>query len=93
MRYSAVRVWQDVNLLSELQNRGLFTLTGTRRFGPQLWEPTVEQYLQCRHSQRSFARLAMGKTAARAFDAELQRLFAELCSNGEFDVSPIGCDR
>ena len=83
MRYSAVRVWQDVNLLSELQNRGLFTLTGTRRFGPELWEPTVEQYLECRHSQRSFARSAMGETAARAFDAELRRVLTELCSNGE----------
>ena len=83
MRYSAVRVWQDVNLLSELQRRGLFTLTGTRGFGPDLWQPTIEQYLECRHSQRSFARSAMGETAARAFDTELRQVLTDLCGNGE----------
>jgi hypothetical protein len=83
MRHSAVRVWQDVDLLTELQSRELFTLVGTRRFGPELWQPTVEQYLECRHSQRSFARSAMGETAARAFDTELRQVLAELCGNGE----------
>jgi hypothetical protein len=83
MRHSAVPVWQDVDLLSELQDRELFTLVSTRRFGPEVWEPTVEQYLECRHSQRSFARSAMGETAARAFDAELRQVLAELCSSSE----------
>ena len=82
MRHSAVR-WQEVNLLSELQDRELFTLVSARRFGPELWQPTVEQYLECRHSQRSFARSAMGETAARAFDAELRQVLTELCSGGE----------
>jgi SAM-dependent methyltransferase len=82
MRHSVVR-WQDVNLLSELQNRRLFALTGARGFGPELWQPTVEDYLECRHSQRSFARSAMGETVARAFDAELRRELTDLCSNGE----------
>jgi hypothetical protein len=83
MRHSAVRVWQDVDLLSELRDRKLFTHIGTRCFGPELWQTTIEQYLECRHSQRSFARMAMGETAARAFDAELRQVLIELCSEGE----------
>ena len=83
MRHSAVRVWQDVDLLRELQDRELFTPIGTRRFGPELWQPTIEQYLECRHSQRSFARSAMGETAARTFDTELREVLTELCSSGE----------
>jgi hypothetical protein len=83
MRHSAVRVWQDVDLLSELQDRELFTLVGTRRFRPELWQPTVAQYLECRHSQRSFARSAMGETAARAFDTELRQALTDLCNRGE----------
>lgn len=82
MRHSAV-VWQDVDLLNELQSRELFTLVGTRRFGPDPWQPTIAQYLECRHSQRSFARLAMGETAARAFDTELREVLTDLCANGE----------
>jgi SAM-dependent methyltransferase len=80
-RHSVVR-WQDVDLLSELQGRELFTVVGSRSFGPDVWEPTVEQYLECRHSQRSFARSAMGETAARAFDAELRQVLTELCASG-----------
>ncbi|MBV9544223.1 MAG: class I SAM-dependent methyltransferase [Chloroflexi bacterium] len=82
MRHSMVP-WQEVDLLSELQQRDLFTLVGTRRFGPELWQPTVEDYLECRHSQRSFARSAMGEVAARAFDDELRRVLAELRGDGE----------
>ena len=83
MRHSAVRVWQDVDLLTELQDRELFTLVGAHRFGPEPWQPPVEQYLECRHSQRSFARSAMGETAARAFDAELRQVLVELFSRSE----------
>ncbi len=82
MRDSAVRVWQDVDLLSELESRELFTLLGTRRFGPDLWQPTIEQCLECRPSQRNFARLAMGESGARAFDAELRQTRSELCASG-----------
>jgi SAM-dependent methyltransferase len=82
MRHSAVRVWQDVDLLTELHTRELFTLIGTRRFGPEPWRPTTEEYLECRHSQRSFARSAMGETAVCAFDAELRQVLTDLCSNG-----------
>jgi hypothetical protein len=83
MHYSAVRVWQNVDLLSELQHRELFRLIGTRRFGPEPWQPAVEQYLECRHSQRSFARSAIGESAARAFDTELRQALTELCARGE----------
>ena len=88
MRHSAV-VWQDVDLLSELRDRELFTLVGTRRFGPEVWEPGVEQYLECRHSQRSFARSAMGETDARTFDGELRQVLADLCSS----LTRLGCRR
>jgi SAM-dependent methyltransferase len=86
-RYTAVRVWQDVDLLSELQDRELFRVLGSRRFGPEPWEPTVEQYLECRHSQRSFARSAMGEDAADAFDAELRQTLRELCADGAIECS------
>ena len=82
MRHSAVRVWQDADLVSELQSRELFTLTGARRFGPELWQATVDEYLECRHSQRSFARSAMGASAAHAFDTELRQALTDLCGSG-----------
>jgi hypothetical protein len=91
MRHSAVR-WQDVDLLSELQNRELLTVAGTRRFGPDLWEPTIQEYLECRHSQRSFARSAMGETAARAFDSELRQVLTDLCDDREIRCGRGRCD-
>jgi SAM-dependent methyltransferase len=70
--FGLVRTWQNVNLLDELRMRGLFELTGQVRFEPQPWQPTMDEYLLARHSQRSFSRTHMGPAAAEAFDAALR---------------------
>jgi SAM-dependent methyltransferase len=71
-RYSQVRTWQSVSLLDELEKRGLFELVGRRRCGPSAWEPTLDEYVAARHSQRSFSRTHMGEVTADAFDAALR---------------------
>jgi len=82
LRYGQIRVWQDVSLLEELQRRGLFELLGQARFGPEPWQPTVDQYLLARHSQRSFSRTHMGSAEVQAFDEALREVLDELCGNG-----------
>jgi SAM-dependent methyltransferase len=77
-QFGAVRVWQNVDLLDELTRRGLFEVRGERRFAPEAWEPTVDEYILARHSQRSFSRTHMGPAAAAAFDAALRGVLAEV---------------
>jgi SAM-dependent methyltransferase len=82
-QYSVVRDFRPMDVVAEIERRGLFTRLGERRCGPQPWRPTIEEYLECRHSQRGFSRTQMGADAAAAFDAAIRGLLGE----GRLDLS------
>jgi SAM-dependent methyltransferase len=81
-RYSPVRDYRPYNLIAELEQRGLFAPAGEQRCGPAPWQPTVEEYLECRHSQRGFSRTHMGLADAAAFDAAIRDALEALCRQG-----------
>lgn len=82
----SVTVWQKyVDLIEELTTRGLFQKLGDQDCGTEPWRPTIEQYLDCRHSQRSFSRTHMGPVAAAAFDNDIRALLEDLCQRGTID--------
>jgi SAM-dependent methyltransferase len=82
-RYSPVRDYRAYNLIQELEQRGLFTSLGQQRTPPQPWQPTLDEYLECRHSQRGLSRTHMGAEAASAFDTAVRQAVAELSIDGE----------
>jgi len=81
-RHSPVQNYQAFDLIEHLVGRGLFKVDGQQRFGPEPWRPTIDEYLQCRHSQRGLSRTHMGPTAAASFDAEVAQALDELAEAG-----------
>jgi SAM-dependent methyltransferase len=81
-RYSPVKDYRPYDLVDGLRQRGLFDVAGEQRFGPAQWRPTIDEYLECRHSQRGLSRTHMGEAAVTAFDAEVREAFEELCASG-----------
>jgi hypothetical protein len=81
-RHSPVRNYQPFNLIEHLAGRTLFEINGQQRFGPEPWRPTVDEYLECRHSQRGLSRTHMGPAAAASFDAEVIQALKELTDGG-----------
>jgi SAM-dependent methyltransferase len=81
-RYSPVRDYRPYNLISELVRRDLVEVHGQRRFGPEPWRPTIDEYLECRHSQRGLSRTHMGAAAVAAFDAEVRQGLEDLSRSG-----------
>jgi hypothetical protein len=81
-RYSPVKDYRPHDLVNELRRRGLLDVAGEQRFGPEPWRPTIDEYLECRHSQRGLSRTHMGEAAAAAFDAELRETLEDLCAAG-----------
>jgi SAM-dependent methyltransferase len=77
-RYSPVQNYQPFNLVEHLVGRELFQIHGQQRFGPEQWRPTIDEYLECRHSQRGLSRTHMGPTAATKFDAEVTQALKDL---------------
>ena len=80
-RHSTNRDFRPYNLIAELTTRGLFEQQGTRRVGPEPWQPTIDEYIECRHSQNGLSRERMGASAA-AFDQELRAALLALCDEG-----------
>jgi SAM-dependent methyltransferase len=66
-RFGAVG-YRPLDLVAELESRGLFAPLGEHRCGPVAWRPTVDEYLQCRYSQRGFSRTHLGPEKVAAFD-------------------------
>jgi hypothetical protein len=51
-RYTPGRDFRPCSLVRDLADRRLFEKLGQQRFGPEPWLPTVDEYLECGHSQR-----------------------------------------
>ena len=77
-KHSPVKDYRPHYLIDELRQRSLFAVAGERRFGPESWWPTIDEYLECRHSQRGLSRTHMGEAAVAAFDAELREVLEDL---------------
>ena len=81
-RYTPVRDFRPYNLVQDLADRHLFEKLGGQRFGPEPWLPTVDEYLECRHSQRGLSRTHMGPEAVIAYDAATRQALEDLCQEG-----------
>jgi hypothetical protein len=59
----------------------LFQQRGEHRTQPTPWQPTVDEYIACRHSQNGFSRDRMDDGGA-AFDATIRDLLADCVQTG-----------
>jgi SAM-dependent methyltransferase len=84
-RYSPVKDYRPYDMIAELESRGLFTALGRERCGPARWTPTVEEYLECRYSQRGSSRTHMGQEATAGFDADVRDVLAALVRDGTIE--------
>jgi SAM-dependent methyltransferase len=87
--YSTNRDFRPYNLLTELADRKLFAPEGQERIGPEPWRPTIDEYIECRHSQNGLSRERMG-ASAEPFDAEMRAAILDLVREG---AMPLQDDR
>jgi SAM-dependent methyltransferase len=80
-RYSVIQDYQPYDLGRELVTRGLFRGQDHVRFAGT-WRPTIEEYVESRHSQAGCAREPMGADRAAEFDRELTDLLRRLATDG-----------
>lgn len=85
-RYSTNKDYAQINVVHELEVRGLFNREGERSVGPVSQAFTVDEYIESRHSQQSFSRERMGQERAAEFDNELRAVWAAKIGPGKFDI-------
>jgi SAM-dependent methyltransferase len=87
-RYSPVRDYRRRDVPGELEHHGHFTRLGERVCGPEAWRPTVEEFIEARHSQAGGSRTHMGASTAAEFDRAVRDLLEDLVAAGE--ISRVG---
>ena len=85
-RYSTNRDFSPVDVIEELELRGVFEKQGERKIGPVPWTFMVDEYIEARHSQQAFSRESMGRQQAGAFDDELRALWEDEIGTEQVDV-------
>jgi hypothetical protein len=89
-RYSTNRDFQPYNLITELEQRNLFTKAGEKQTTPQPFRQTVEAYIESFHSRNGFSRRRMGVDIAEAFDAAVHALVTDSYPDGVFEMKVSG---
>jgi SAM-dependent methyltransferase len=74
-RYSISEKYQPIDIVAELERRGLFRKHGQTRTEPVAFTQSIDEYIESFHGRASFARPRMAADAT-AFDAEVRRLVA-----------------
>ena len=73
-RFSTNKDFQPYDMIGELEKRGLFRTQGKKQTKPIIWRPSIDKYIEMRHSQNGLSRDRLGKENTIAFDAELREL-------------------
>lgn len=84
-RHSTNRDYRPYNLLDELASRGILEAIGTEQIAAEPWHPTIEEYIEARHSQNGLSRERMGRDAD-AFDAETRAALLDLVREGAAEL-------
>ncbi len=84
--HSTNQEFQPTAILDELRSRNLFEPLGDEEFEIP-WKPTLDEYIEARHSQASFSRDQMGPDATAAFDRDVETLLAELFPSGVYEMT------
>lgn len=83
-QYAAKEMNAPFNLISGLAQRGFQKVGELIVCEP--WQPTVTEYIECRHAQNSFSRDQMGEERAAAFDTDLGAALEALCEDGSISI-------
>jgi ubiquinone/menaquinone biosynthesis C-methylase UbiE len=75
-RFSTMRDYQKVDLVAELERRGLFEVQGRRQTEATPFVQSLDAYIESFHGRASFSRERMSKAEAATFDQALRDLVA-----------------
>ncbi len=86
VRSSTYRNYRPRNTFAELESEGLLERLDGEVFGPVMWQPTVGEYIQARHSQAGLSREWMGEAMVDEFDTELEALLTRMFPDGRCQI-------
>ena len=89
-RFSTNPNYQPIDLIEELERRGLFEQYGEEETTPVVFIQSLEDYIESFHARSSFSRGHMTKEAADGFDEELKQVVSRYCVDGKVELQIVG---
>jgi len=89
-RFSTNPNYQPMDLIEELEGRGLFQQCGEKETAPIEFVQSLEDYIESFHARSSLSRGHMTKEAADAFDDELKNVVSRYCVEGKVELQIVG---
>ena len=84
--YSMNQDFIRYDLIGALEEAGLFQVCGRRQTREVPWEPTVDEYLDFRHSQNGLSKDRLGPARAAAFDKAVRRQIQRQAVEGAVEL-------
>jgi ubiquinone/menaquinone biosynthesis C-methylase UbiE len=89
-RHSTNREYEKFDLVSELETRSFFKLSGRRTVGPDPFRQSVRDLVEAFHSRNGFSRDRMTASAAARFDEEATQHLSTFAENGMMNLGAVG---
>jgi len=77
--YSTNRDYVPYDLVTELEARGLFAVSGQAQTDTVVYPQTADDYVESFHSRNGFSRARLQPARAQEFDAHLKSLLGRYC--------------
>ena len=89
-RFSTNPAYQPVDLIKELEMRGLFQKLGEKQTSPLPFVQSIDDSVESFHARSSLSREYMTQEGAAAFDAEVRALLSKYCTEGRIKMQVVG---
>jgi len=89
-RFSTNPDYVPIDLMKELEARGLYQHQGEKQTAAVLFTQSVDDYVESFHAMSSLSRDHMGQDMASAFDEQLRNLVSRFSKNGQLELQVVG---
>jgi len=89
-RYSTNPYYQPIDLMKELETRGLYQHQGEKQTAPVPFTQSIDGYLESFHAMSSLSRDHMGEEMASAFDEQLRNVVSSFAKGELLEFQIVG---
>ena len=89
-RFSTNPRYKPVDLITELEARGLFRRQGEKKTVPVPFAQSLHDYIESFHARSSLSRAGMGQENAAAFDRAVGDLVVRFARDGQIELQIVG---
>ena len=85
-RHSTNQKFSPYDLLDELTSRGHFTILGEKTFYSEIYQQSIDDFIESIHARNGFSRQRMSPEAAKQFDDGVRKIVEQAYPSGGIEL-------